>query len=228
MSDTIDIQTDPVTAFHEFIEADDFPCVGAKAALARECITFFVAGDITHSQDDLPAFRELREFGNQIAPDDPRVRSFVLIFEGPDKLSERAFEDALWDRLQCFHNMDAAAGNDWRDDVASDPDDAHFSMSIANHPFFVVGLHPNASRQARRFAYPALVFNSHLQFDHLREDGRFDKMKDIIRKRDAELDGKINPMLSDFGEASEALQYSGRRLTADWKCPFQKMEPLDQ
>ncbi len=95
-----------------------------------------------------------------------------------------------------------------------------FSLSLAGHPFFVIGLHPGASRIARRFAWPAMVFNSHVQFDRLREDGRYTKMQKATRARDLALQGSINPNLADFGTAPETRQYSGRKVEADWKCPF--------
>ena len=74
---------------------------------------------------------------------------------------------------------------------------------------------------ARRFAWPALVFNPHAQFERLRRDGQFDRLRDRIRDRDVALQGTINPNLSDFGERSEARQYSGRDTSATaWTCPF--------
>jgi FPC/CPF motif-containing protein YcgG len=32
--------------------------------------------------------------------------------------------------------------------------------------------------------------------------------------------GSINPMLKNFGEGSEASQYSGRAVSDTWACPF--------
>ncbi|MEX2455107.1 MAG: guanitoxin biosynthesis heme-dependent pre-guanitoxin N-hydroxylase GntA, partial [Rhodospirillaceae bacterium] len=93
--------------------------------------------------------------------------------------------------------------------------------------FFVVGLFPGASRTARRFDFPTLVFNSHEQFERMREDNGFDRMKEVIRRRDEALDGSINPMLEDYGAGSEARQYSGRRVRDDWECPLEVQEPLD-
>jgi len=93
-------------------------------------------------------------------------------------------------------------------------------MSIAGHSYFIVGLHPNASRTARRFGRPAIVFNSQAQFSGLRADGRYSAMQSIIRARDTALEGSINPMLGEHGQALQAPQYSGRRVGADWKCPF--------
>ncbi len=93
-------------------------------------------------------------------------------------------------------------------------------MSIAGRAFFVVGLHPAASRMARRSPHPSLVFNFHNQFQTLKATGKYAKMQDVIRSRDLALQGSVNPVLARFGEASEARQYSGRAVTADWVCPF--------
>ena len=46
-------------------------------------------------------------------------------------------------------------------------------------------------------------------------------MRDTILARDVKLAGDINPMLSKYGQASEARQYSGRQVGEDWQCPFQ-------
>ena len=45
-------------------------------------------------------------------------------------------------------------------------------------------------------------------------------MQKIIRARDRDNAGSINPMLSDFGTRSEARQYSGRAVGDDWQCPL--------
>jgi FPC/CPF motif-containing protein YcgG len=81
-------------------------------------------------------------------------------------------------------------------------------------------VHPGASRAARRFDCAALVFNLHSQFETLREDGRYEKLRAAITERDIAFSGTRNPMLSQHGEASEARQYSGRQVGAEWRCPF--------
>lgn len=210
--------------FKEFIGDADFPCVGAKSALARDALTVFEASEFDSAARDVDLYRALRAFGAELDHDSPIVQSFVAVFSGPGDLDEKAFEKTLWTRLQCLHNLDVIDGTPWNEAVDHDPDSPHFSLSLGGEPYFVIGLHPNASRPARRFAHPALVFNSHMQFEKLRADGRYDKMKEIIRKRDAELAGDINPMLTDFGEASEARQYSGRAVGENWTCPFAHAE----
>src|SRR5690606_22289106 len=141
----------------------------------------------------------LARFARRIdaAADDATVRSLVALFDGPADTDERRFEAMLWSQLQHLHDLDARRGTPWASDVSRDPDDPRFSLSLAGHPFFVIGLHPGASRLARRFEAPALVFNSHRQFDRLRADGRYAKMQAATRKRDTALQGSINPNLAD-------------------------------
>ncbi|HEY9489674.1 MAG TPA: YqcI/YcgG family protein, partial [Chryseosolibacter sp.] len=58
------------------------------------------------------------------------------------------------------------------------------------------------------------------QFEEMRKTDKYQKLQRIIRKRDILYSGSINPMLSDFGEASEAFQYSGKVYQQDWTCPL--------
>ena len=73
-----------------------------------------------------------------------------------------------------------------------------------------MGLHPKASRLARRAPFPCIVFNFHDQFEAMREDGKYARLQAAIRARDVALQGDVNPVLASFGDASEAHQYSGR------------------
>ncbi len=214
-------ESDLQSRFQAFIKDVQFPCVGAKSALVQDQLTLFQGGDIDRPSHDVELHTALHEFGDSLEPDSPLVQSFAALFEGPRNLSEAEFETALWNRLQCLHNLDVVSGESWNEQTSRDPDSAHFSMSVGGHAFFIIGLHPNASRPARRFDTPAMVFNSHAQFERLREDGRFDKMKKVIRERDAAIAGDVNPMIADYGDGSEARQYSGRQVGSDWQAPFE-------
>jgi FPC/CPF motif-containing protein YcgG len=148
----------------------------------------------------------------------PRFVSFVALFVDVASESEAGFETALWRQLGL---LDAAAPPaPWAAGASDDPDDAHFAFSFAGRAFFVVGLHPESSRLARRFAWPALVFNPHAQFERLRAEQRFEGLRQAIRVRDVALQGDVNPNLADVGERSEARQYSGRPVDDAWRCPF--------
>ena len=147
-------------------------------------------------------------------------RSFAVIFDGPDDLEETAFEALLWERVQSLSDKDVWRGQSYDETVSADPNSPHFSLSFGGEAFFVVGLHPRSSRPARRFERPVMVFNLHDQFVTLREQGRYETMREKILVRDEALAGSRNPMLARHGESSEARQYSGRAVDADWKCPF--------
>ncbi|HEY2139517.1 MAG TPA: guanitoxin biosynthesis heme-dependent pre-guanitoxin N-hydroxylase GntA [Chthoniobacterales bacterium] len=149
--------------------------------------------------------------------------TFVAIFERPRNTTEIEFENLFWKQLRALHDYDARHFA-WDAHVSSDPADPHFSFSFGGQSLYVIGLHANSSREARRFPWPALIFNPHEQFERLRADGKWKRMQEAIRSRDLELQGSINPMLSDFGEQSEARQYSGRAVEDDWKAPFPTVE----
>ena len=205
------------------IESAAFPCVGSKAALARGAIRTAQFGSLACPRDVPAVHAALEDFAAfvDVQPDDSStVHSFAAIFEGPSGTDEVRFESLLWSFLQRLHETDRGRGHHWARDAHSDPDDPRFSLSVATHPFFVIGLHAGASRLARRFDVPVLVFNSHRQFDRLRADGRYAKMQAATRGRDLDLQGSLNPNLADFGAAPETRQYSGRAVEPGWRCPL--------
>jgi FPC/CPF motif-containing protein YcgG len=204
----------------EFIAEPDYPCVGAKAALARDSLQILVACDLGSGWDDLRIHESLLDWSRDYERDPGDLRSLAIVFAGPGDLDETAFERAMWERLQSLADKDEWRGQSYDKGVSPDPADPHFSLSFGGQAYFVVGLHPNASRPARRFAWPTLVFNLHDQFERLREDGRYAKIRRTVLERDLELAGSINPMLQVHGEGSEARQYSGRVVPEDWTCPF--------
>lgn len=54
-------------------------------------------------------------------------------------------------------------------------------------------------------------------------------MRTKIRERDIKYSGSVNPMVNDFGEDSEALQYSGRETYGHISLPFiKKVSPHQQ
>jgi FPC/CPF motif-containing protein YcgG len=206
--------------FREFVRDAAFPCVGAKSALAKGQMRIVVARDIRSAWDDLRIYPGLLDLAKSYAEDPILFQTFVVIFEHDGGLSEAEFEAALWERVQSLSDKDMMFAQVPDQRVSSDPDDPHFSLSFGGQAFFVVGLHPNASRPARQFARPAMVFNLHDQFERLREEGRYEKLRAAILDRDVAVAGSVNPMLARHGELSEARQYSGRAVGSDWQCPF--------
>ena len=207
-------------AFQGFIRDPAFPCVGAKSAAATGLLKVLAAHDITSGWDDLVIHRELMDWAEAYKQNQEGLRSLAVVFAGPDDLTEAEFEQAMWERIQSFADKDNWLGQRYDTSVSADPDDPHFSLSFGGEAFFVVGLHPQASRPARRYSSPAMVCNLHDQFERLRDEGSYARMRARILDRDRALAGDINPMLTPHGDASAAPQYSGREVGPDWRCPF--------
>lgn len=206
-------------SFRDLVMDPRFSCLGARSAIQRGQYRVALypemgsnAATETLAHDLFTFAREQETIGRDFA-------TFIGSFTGPLDLSERGFEERLWSQLAALHDLDRHH-HGWDPSVSSDPEAGTFGFSFAERAFFVVGLHPASSRQARRFGWPTLVFNPHEQFQRLRTEGRFTRMQRLIRRREMALQGSLNPNLSDFGVRSEAAQYSGRAVDDRWRCPF--------
>lgn len=213
------ITNDTITGtYMAFINDKAFPCVGAKAALAKQQVTCMVAEHMACPVHDRVILEFLYQYVDLYRASDPLFHSAAIIFKEPCTLTEDLFEDLLWKRLQALANLDAVNyGYDKR--VNADPASPNFSFSLMEEAFFIIGLHPGSSRVSRRFQYPTLVFNPHAQFVKLRETNKYPGLKNASRKRDLLYSGSVNPMLEDFGTSSEVYQYSGRQYD-QWSCPL--------
>lgn len=207
-----------IRAFHAYVGRETFPCVGAKAAAAHDQLYFVHARDLRSEACDRMIATSLQAFAARAEPDALFV-SLVVTFPDTGPCTELEFEAALWARLQSIHDIDALSHR-WDGSVSDDARSATFSMSVGGKAFYVIGLHPGASRLARRFTCPALIFNLHSQFELLRADGRYEKLRQAIAERDIAFSGSRNTMLSAHGTSSEARQYSGRQVNDAWTCPF--------
>jgi FPC/CPF motif-containing protein YcgG len=147
--------------------------------------------------------------------------SAAVLFRKPDIRDEKQFDILLWERLAALRSLDQQKYN-YDQRVDDDPGSEKYSFSLKAEAFFIIGIHPASNRNARKFSYPALVFNPHAEFEKLRQTNRYEQMKKVVRKRDQVFSGSVNPMLKDFGEASEVYQYSGIQYGTDWKCPLTK------
>ncbi|HET9030725.1 MAG TPA: guanitoxin biosynthesis heme-dependent pre-guanitoxin N-hydroxylase GntA [Candidatus Aquilonibacter sp.] len=204
--------------FRSFVEHERFSCVGAKGAVSSGGYRFGMYDGFPSTQGTHGLARDLAAFVAEMPSMNARYKTFVAVFND-SSLDEASFERRLWAQLDALHDVDRAYF-DWDPRVSRDPADAGFAMSAAGHGFFVVGMHPAASRLTRRFAFPTLVFNSHHQFNELRASGHFAKIQAHVREREMALQGSLNPNLAEHGEASEARQYSGRAVEEHWSCPF--------
>jgi len=214
----------PLTSFvHDALRAlvlnDQFTCVGGKSAVRQGAYRFGLYAELGTAAAAAGLARHLFTFNRELESIGSPFATYLASFAGPNPADERDFERLLWTTLQQLHDVDAPHHR-WDPSVSADPDDPDFSFSVGGVAYFVVGLHAASSRATRRFAWPTLVLNPHRQFDELKTSGRFTRFREVIRRAEEALQGDINPMLADHGEKSEASQYSGRRVEAQWKCPF--------
>jgi FPC/CPF motif-containing protein YcgG len=208
-----------VNSFQSFISNADFPCVAAKDALAKHNIKILIAQHIACPADDERILAFMYDFTDAYRRAEKGFHSAAIIFELPENLNEDLFDNFMWQRLRSLRKLDE---QNYQHDprVNSDPTSPGFGFSLKEEAYFIVGLHANNSRPGRQFKYPTLIFNPHAQFEVMKTTARFVKMKAVVRKKDIALAGSVNPMLTDFGEASEVYQYSGKLYDTNWKCPL--------
>jgi FPC/CPF motif-containing protein YcgG len=205
--------------FRAHVADSDFPCTGAKAALSGNFYRYGFYPKMNSPETTGGLAHDLWEYAREQARFGTNYATFVACFAEPQTADEQSWENSLWAQLQNLHELDRVH-YDWDKSVSRKPEDADFSFSFAGTGFFIVGLHPNSSRLARRFPWATMVFNVHAQFERLRQQNQFERMQQTIRARDLKLQGSLNPNLSDFGKQSDAKQYSGRAVEKNWKCPF--------
>jgi FPC/CPF motif-containing protein YcgG len=208
-------------AFGAFVGDARFPCLAGKGTVHRGDHTLRVYDELGSSRAATALAQDLAEFVRRSPADGSGLSAFVAVFRGPALPDELAFERRLWRQLRRLHALDDP-GSGWDPTVSDDPASPHFSFSFAGRALFVVGMHPSSSRLSRRFRWPTLVFNPRAQFERLRAEGRFERLRAAVRERDVALQGTLNPNLADFGERSEARQYSGRATEPEWRCPFHR------
>ncbi len=201
-----------------FVLDDRFSCVGGKGAISSGGYRFGFYQGFPSATGTEGLARDLAAFVAELPHMTARYKTFVAVFNDAT-FDEGDFEGRLWEQLNALHEVDRRYF-EWDARVSSDPSDPAFAFSVAEHGFFIVGMHPAASRLSRRLPFPALVFNSRAQFDALKASGHFTRIQTIVRERELELQGSLNPNLADYGTVSEARQYSGRAVEEAWKCPF--------
>ena len=208
--------------FRAHVLDQDFPCVGGKAAVNNNTYRFGLYPEMNARGTTAGLAHDLWEYARERPAFETDYATFVASFAAPAPRDEREWERMLWSQLQSLHELDGEH-HAWDPSVSIDPEDPSFSFSFAGTAFFIIGMHPRSSRLARRFPWPTLVFNAHVQFERLREKNLFERVRANVRERDLKLQGSLNPNLSNYGERSEARQYSGRAVEEEWRCPFRAM-----
>ncbi len=203
--------------FKKFIIDDDHPCIMSKTIFSSKNYQLHSYSEFGSETAAKKILEDLKDYLEGYDFNTNEFFSFIAVFEDETNYSETEFENLLWKQLQNIYNLDY---KNWDITVSDNPKNKSFSFSILGTAFYIVGMHPNSSRNARKSPRPTIVFNLHWQFERLREMKVYNRVRDTIRKRDLQKNGSINPMLVDFGNRSEAPQYSGRSVDDSWECPF--------
>ncbi len=202
------------------LDQKSYPCVAAIQSLHRKdyCIkTYTDFGKVYHRSD---LRNELLKFLKNYQQTHSQYFSLWAVFEDYESLSEDQFEKLLWNELSALTSTEtSAADKDPR--FSLDPIKKDFCFSLGGQAVFVVGLHPQSSRKARRFPWPALIFNAYEQFDQLIAQEKYQPMIETIRRREIEFQGDVNPMVLQHNDLWESIQFSGKNNSPEWKCPFQ-------
>lgn len=199
-----------------------FPCVAAKSLLNRQRYHLGVYGQLGDMAAAAACCKDIYAFSQAFPDAADGFSSFLAVFTATEVKDELHFEQLFWRHLQKMHEIDARRFA-WSPSVSSDPDSPEFSFCIGGRAFFLVGMHPKASRHARRAPHAIIAFNPHEQFVQLRAHGQYKRMQQVIRQKELETQGSINPALNDFGQAAESRQYAGRAVGLRWQCPFHSL-----
>jgi FPC/CPF motif-containing protein YcgG len=219
------------TSFHPILEKVEteiaalltqrnYPCVAALQSFHRDDyqVGFYEQFGTGKSYSNLRA--DLHHFLVEQRKSGSTYHTFWAIFPEFSSVNEQNFETQMWEELSWL-TSEELKDVDWGPDTTNrDPGTPEFAFNLFGEAFFVVGMHPESSRRARKFPWPTLIFNVFSQFRELQSRGLYDSMVQLNRERDRKFQGTANPMAVEHGEKWETIQFSGRQNNATWKCPF--------
>jgi len=200
------------------VSQKDYPCIAAMRSYTKDDYQVGMYGSFGTGQSWRTLRNDLLFFLKEQKKTSSIYLSFWAVFE-PQEMSEEEFEQALWNELSHLTSEEDKAF-DWPQGAITDPQNPGFRFSLGGSEFFVVGLHSNSSRKARKFSRPTLIFNIFDQFDQLAKQGVYESMVNVNRKKDEKFQGNVNPMVAQHGEQWESIQFSGKENPNAWKCPF--------
>ena len=211
-------------AIEKLITAPNYPCGPAVASLQKDQYMIGVYKGFGLGQQTSSLYKDLLYFSQCQKSSCAPYMSFWAVFD-ESVSGESEFEDSLWKELS-FLSSNEHSFVPWDPNFSSDPNDKNFCFSLGGDAFFVVGVHPQSSRLARQFPWPAIVFNLYVQFEELNRKGIYENIVKQNRNREMKFQGSLNPMVELHGDHWEAIQFSGQSNPPTWKCPFHRKESI--
>ena len=182
-----------VKAVSDLLSDPNYPCIPAIKAFKNNQLLIRETNDLMSGSVDITEY--LCELKDRYRSGKEQYLSLWLMFDDTP-MSEETFENCLFKVLKPFNINGEFIFNGSR--------------------LFVVGMHPNASRLARRFRYNSIVINLFEQFETLKD---YPKLVETIRERDIKYSGSVNAMCLEHGDGFEEIQFSGKMNPKDWKIP---------
>jgi FPC/CPF motif-containing protein YcgG len=205
-----------------FVSQKNYPCIGALRAVKTNDYRIGIYKNFGSAQSCQELYRDLNLFLQEQKTSNSPYLSFWAAFPDQKNFSEDDFESALWSELSALSQLDQKP---WDPNFSSDASDKNFCFSLDGQAYFVVGLHQQSSRKSRQFEYPSLVFNLYEKFEMITRLGQYELMVETNRKKSKAYEGDVNPMVEKYGDHWEAIQFSGKQNTENWKCPFHHKTP---
>ena len=190
----------------ELITKKNYPCMAAVKSLFKNDYEIGIYKDFGSMNSSLQLATDLMNYAKNYEITKSPYFTFWAVFSDAQDMTDEDFEARLWKELSGLASRPEFP-QEWDPQFSSNPEDKNFCFSLGGQAFFVVGLHKNSVRDSRKFQYPTLVFNLYEQF----------------RQRDEKFQGYANPVVVENGNDWEAIQFSGRHNTNEWKCPFAKV-----
>jgi len=216
------IPNDISAAINQIIVGKEYPCVPAMRSILSGSYLVGVYRDFGTGRQADRLYQDLMYFREKQKSMQSLYYSFWAIFDDRE-CSFPDFETRLWNELsQLASRPENSAA--WDKNFSDDPQQENFCISLGGEAFFVVGMHPDSPRLARRFPFPTLIFNLYDQFEELSRRGQYEAIVKTNRERELSYQGSLNPMVEKYGDKWESIQFSGKENLPEWKCPFHRTE----
>ncbi|MBC7742263.1 MAG: YqcI/YcgG family protein [Bdellovibrionaceae bacterium] len=216
------LKNEIVLKINNLLTQKNYPCVAALKSFYSNDYELGVYEGFGTTTSSLSLANDLVKFAERYDETQSLFYSFFAVFPEAKDMSDQEFETSLWQELSGLALCPEFSPT-WDPHFSSNPADKNFCFSLNGRAYFVVGLHKNSVRLSRQFEYPTLIFNLYEQFRQLEKSEQFQPMVALNRKRDEKFQGVPNPMVVAHGNDWEAIQFSGRENSDDWKCPFSKL-----
>jgi FPC/CPF motif-containing protein YcgG len=201
--------TDAQIYFKGFAGAQDFPCLAGRSIARTDQYAFCAYPDMKDPKIAQGLMHDMIRFQQEFGiPHDPiaqghRFRSFVATFRSPLPHTPIEGAEALYELLGNMHEVNKKHYG-WADGFSNNTDSPNFGYSSGDSAFFIASFHPGAYDVSRKSDINFVVFNSHAMLDALKAEGKFERLRDVIRKRQEH----VHPYLGDHGEVLEWRQYA--------------------